>query len=85
MPDYKDVKNQERAINWTGPLLISDKLIVTSSDGYMEAISPYDGKLLGRVSLDGGTSVAPIVANGTVYVYTDDADLIALAKEEANP
>jgi len=78
MPQYKDEKNQERPINWTGPLLISDKLIVASSDGYMEAVSPYDGKLLGRVSLEGGTSVAPIVANGTVYIYTDDAELVAL-------
>jgi outer membrane protein assembly factor BamB len=59
-------------------VLVSDKLIVASSDGYMEAVSPYDGKLLGRVSLDGGTSVAPIVANGTVYIYTDDAELVAL-------
>jgi outer membrane protein assembly factor BamB len=30
------------------------------------------------VELDGGTSVAPVVADGTVYIYTDDATLVAL-------
>ncbi len=78
MPAFEDEKNQEHAITWNGPLLVSDKLILTSSDGYMEAISPYNGRLLGRVELEGGTSVAPIVADGTVFIYTDDADLVAL-------
>jgi outer membrane protein assembly factor BamB len=78
MPTYEDVKNEKRLISWTGPLLVSDKLITASSDGYMEAISPYDGRLLGRVSLEDGTSVAPIVANGIVYIYTDDGELVAL-------
>jgi outer membrane protein assembly factor BamB len=78
LPQYTDEKNQEHPITWNGPLLVSDKLIATSSDGYMEAISPYTGQLLGRVDLDGGTSVAPIAAGGTVYVYTDGAELAAL-------
>jgi outer membrane protein assembly factor BamB len=51
---------------------------MTSSDGYMEAMSPYDGRLLARVEMEGGTSVPPVVADGTVYLYTDDAELIAL-------
>ena len=78
LPQWQDVANQQRPINWTGPLLVSDKLIMTSSDGYMQAISPYDGSLLARVEMDGGTSVAPVVADGTVYIYTDSAELAAL-------
>ena len=78
MPQYQDEKNQQRPISWNGPLLVSDKLIAVSSDGYLEAISPFTGQLLGRVELDGGTSVAPIVADGTVYIYTDSAELVAL-------
>jgi outer membrane protein assembly factor BamB len=78
LPAWEDQKNLQNPINWNGPLLVSDKLIVTSSSGYMEAVSPYTGTLLGRVELDGGTSVAPVVADGTVYIYTDDADLVAL-------
>ncbi|HVZ28359.1 MAG TPA: PQQ-binding-like beta-propeller repeat protein, partial [Rhizomicrobium sp.] len=78
LPAWEDQKNLENTITWTGPLLVSDKLITTSSDGYMEAFSPYTGQLLARVELDGGTSVAPVVADGTVYIYTDDATLLAL-------
>ena len=36
-------------------MLVSDRLIVTSSNGYAEAMSPYDGQLLGRVEIPGGT------------------------------
>ena len=78
LPQWEDETNQEDPITWTGPLLVSDKLLMTSSNGYMQALSPYTGDLLGRVSLDDGTSVAPVVADGTVYIYTNDATLIAL-------
>jgi outer membrane protein assembly factor BamB len=78
MPAYANEKLQEHPISWNGPLLVSDKLILASSDGYMEAVSPYTGELLGKVELAGGTSVAPIVADGVVYIYTDDAKLVAL-------
>jgi hypothetical protein len=59
-------------------VLVSNKLLVLSSDGYAEALSPYTGQLLGRVEIAGGTSIAPIVAGGVVYIYTDDAELVAL-------
>jgi len=78
LPQWEDESNQQRPITWTGPLLLSDKLITTSSDGYLEALSPYTGQLLARIELDGGTNVAPVVADGTVYIYTDDAELAAL-------
>ena len=57
---------------------MSDRLIVTSSNGYAEALSPYDGKLPGRVEIPAGTIIAPVVANGTLYLYTSDAELVAL-------
>jgi hypothetical protein len=53
-------------------------LIVTSSNGYAEAISPYDGRLSGRVEIPHGTTIAPVVANGTLYLYTNEAELVAL-------
>ena len=52
--------------------------ILLSSDGFAEAISPYNGQLLGRVEIPGGTSIAPVVANDTLYIYTNDAQLVAL-------
>jgi hypothetical protein len=59
-------------------VLVSDRLIAVSSNGYAEAVSPYDGKLTGRVEIPDGTTIAPVVANGILYLYTSDAELVAL-------
>ena len=59
-------------------MLISDKLVLTSSNGYAEAISPYDGKLTGRVEIPDATIISPVVANSILYLYTSNADLVAL-------
>ena len=36
------------------------------------------GELLGRVDIPGGVFIAPVVANGTLYLYNNRASLIAL-------
>jgi len=78
LPQWDDPDNKTGPIIWAGPVLVSDKLIVTSSDGYAEAISPYTGRLTGRVEIPTGTTIAPVVANDTLYLFTNDADLVAL-------
>jgi outer membrane protein assembly factor BamB len=78
LPQWDDPDHKSDPIIWAGPVLVSNKLIVTSSNGYAEAISPYDGRLTGRVEIPSGTTIAPVVANGTMYLYTNDAELVAL-------
>jgi outer membrane protein assembly factor BamB len=78
LPQYENPDDKSDPIIWAGPVLVSDRLIVTSSNGYAEAISPYDGKLTGRVEIPASTIIAPIVADGTLYLYTSDAELVAL-------
>ena len=41
LPQYEDPDEKSDAIIWAGPVLVSDRLIVVSSNGYAEAISPY--------------------------------------------
>lgn len=65
-------------IVWSGPVLVGDRLLLTGSDGELVAMSPYTGEILGRIDLDDPILMAPIVANGTVYVLTEEAELIAL-------
>ena len=64
-------------IIWTGPLLVSDRLIIAGSHGQAFAVSPYSGKILGIEKMPNGVTVPPVVADRTVYFLTDDADLIA--------
>jgi outer membrane protein assembly factor BamB len=59
-------------------LLVSDRLILVSSNGKAVSLSPYTGELLGRVDIPDGTYIAPVVANGTLYVLTNGAQLVAM-------
>ncbi|MBL4693390.1 MAG: PQQ-binding-like beta-propeller repeat protein [Magnetovibrio sp.] len=77
LPRWIDPEIFEGPIVWTGPLLVSDRLIVANSQGLAVAISPYTGKILGSENMPDGVSVAPIVAGNMVYFLADDATLAA--------
>ena len=78
LQNYRDMEDKRDPIEWAGPILVSDKLIVVSSSGVAESISPYTGELIGRIDIPSAAFIAPIVANGTLYIYTNDAQLVAL-------
>ena len=75
---WDNPEDHSGAIMWAGPVLVSDRLIVVSSHGIAAAVSPYTGELLGRMEIPAGTLIAPVVANGTLYLYTNGAQLVAL-------
>jgi outer membrane protein assembly factor BamB len=65
-------------VYWAGPVLASDRLLLLSSNGHAVSVSPYTGQVLGQVDIRAGAFIAPVVANGVVYMLTNDAELIAL-------
>ncbi len=75
---YEDEEEKLDRIHWSGPVLASDRLVLVSSEGYAVAISPYSGRMLGRIELPDGALIPPIVADGSIYVLSDNGDLIAL-------
>jgi outer membrane protein assembly factor BamB len=77
MQSWEDPKEREGRIVWVGPVLASDRLILASSTGKLVSLSPYTGDMLGMEEAPAGISIAPVVANGTLYFLTDDADLVA--------
>lgn len=77
LPRWTSPDTFEGAIVWTGPLLVSNRLIVASSQGIAVAISPYTGRILGSEQMPDGVSVPPIVAGNMVYFLADDATLAA--------
>jgi outer membrane protein assembly factor BamB len=78
LPRWEDPDDRDEPIVWAGPVLVSNRLIVVSSNGYAESISPYTGQLMGRMEIPDGAYVSPAVANGTLYLLTNDAQLVAL-------
>jgi outer membrane protein assembly factor BamB len=78
LPQFENVKKRKDPIEWSGPVLAGDRLIVVSSKGAAYSVSPYTGEVLGKIKIPDGTFIAPIVANEMVFVLTDKAELIAL-------
>ena len=77
LPEWQDAEEKKDRINWTGPVLASDRLIVASSSGKALAVSPYTGEILSEEELPGGVSIPPIVASDTLIFTTEDGELIA--------
>ncbi len=77
LPRFEDPDDLDDPIIWTGPILTSDRLIVAGSNGEALAISPYTGDTIGEMEMPDAVSIPPIVANGSVYFLTDNAQIVA--------
>lgn len=75
---FEDEEDKTDPIRWTGPVLVGDRLLVAGSNGEIWSVSPYTGSLLGSIKVSGSVAISPAIANQTVFLLTDDADLIAL-------
>ena len=63
---------------WSGPVLGGGRLIAVSSTGLIANISPQTGEVLSTTDLGEEFYIAPVIANGTVYLLADGGTLIAL-------
>lgn len=77
LPSYQNEKKRKDPMSWAGPVLGSDRLIVLSSAGDAISVSPYTGEPLGREQMSAGGYLAPVIADNSLYVLTDDAKLSA--------
>ncbi|MFQ5954929.1 MAG: PQQ-binding-like beta-propeller repeat protein, partial [Kiloniellales bacterium] len=59
LPRYVDPESTANPIAWTGPVLASDRLIVSGSHGEVIAVSPYSGEVIGIIEMDSGVTVPP--------------------------
>jgi outer membrane protein assembly factor BamB len=79
LPRWDDPEKKKNTLTWYGPLLVSDRLIVTGTSQDALSVSPYTGDILGHITLsEAAAPFAPIVAGGTVLLVSNDARLIAL-------
>jgi outer membrane protein assembly factor BamB len=74
---WKKESDRSGPITWAGPVLASDRLIVTSSHGWALSISPYTGEVSGKEELPDPVTQTPAVANSTIFFLTTGGDLVA--------
>lgn len=71
------IRKQQKVWNHYGPVLAGNKLYLAGSDGYLRVFDPASGALVGTANIPGGAAAAPAVAGQTLYVVTQDGQLIA--------
>ena len=77
LPRYGDEERKRKPIDWAGPVLAGDRLILAGSHEVAISVSPYSGEILGRSDLPYGVRIAPIVVQNTLIFLTDNGDLVA--------
>jgi outer membrane protein assembly factor BamB len=69
---WRNVEKKKDPIFWTGPVLAGNQLWVGNSDGQIYRVSPGEGSASLFQTVKAPISLAPVVANSTLYVLDDD-------------
>lgn len=75
LPSFE--RDGETPLEWAGPVLVGDRLLLVSSDNQAALVSPYDGEILSQTTIEGRGFLSPVVAQETVYILTDNGHLTA--------
>jgi outer membrane protein assembly factor BamB len=62
---------------WSGPTLAGGQLWLVSNKGQMVGVEAATGKVASTVSIGNPAYIAPVVADGRLYVMTDNGRLVA--------
>ncbi len=74
---FRNEKKKKNPILWTGPILAGNRLWVANSRGEVMAASVTDGTASMFTKLGTSVSLAPIVANETIYILDDKGKITA--------
>ena len=74
---HEDMEKRKRPVYWQGPILAGGRLILTNSLGQIVEASPQDGRVLSTMAGSDLIEVGPIVANGTLFILSNDGVLTA--------
>lgn len=68
LPHFKNEKKKSGPISWVGPILAGGRLVLLNSEGQIVSASVADGKITSTVDHGEPMTLAPLVANNTLYV-----------------
>ena len=78
LPAFVNERRRRNRISWAGPVLAGDRLVLASSEGQLVILDPATGERIGERDLGDPVFIAPVIAEETLVVLTDDGRLIAL-------
>jgi len=74
---YRNVEKKKDPIYWSGPVLAGSRLWLTNSRGEVWSASSTDGSLTALARLGDPITLAPVVANSTLYILDDGGHITA--------
>ena len=74
---FDNEKKKKGPISWYGPVLAGGRLIVANSRGAVWSVSPDEGAATEIFDVKNDVSLAPIVANNTLYILDDSGRISA--------
>nr|WP_232512711.1 MULTISPECIES: PQQ-binding-like beta-propeller repeat protein [Novosphingobium] len=74
---YRKAKKKKGPIFWVGPVLAGNKLWVANSEGEVGSVDPASGEWTPFTKLGDAVSLAPVVANQTLYILDDSGRITA--------
>jgi outer membrane protein assembly factor BamB len=77
LPQFERAKAKRGQIDYSGPVLAGNRLVVAGSNGVLINVDPVSGSFQSQTRVRTGISLPPVVANNTLYVLDDDATLYA--------
>ncbi len=78
LPRFADEARSRDPISWGPPVLAGGRILVTGSHSQLFEVEASDGTIGARLRLPAGSVLQPAVANGSVYLQTDNGMVVAL-------
>lgn len=74
---YRNAKKKTNPVYWTGPVLANNRLWVANSLGEVMSVAAEDGRAASFTRLGKPVTLAPVVADRTLYVLDDSGKISA--------
>ncbi|MDC9700701.1 MAG: PQQ-binding-like beta-propeller repeat protein [Alphaproteobacteria bacterium] len=68
----------DQELTWSGPVLAEGLLWLVSSDGLVLAVDARSGNVFSHIDLAEPVYLAPVIANGRIYVLTNEGSFLVL-------
>jgi outer membrane protein assembly factor BamB len=75
---FENEAKKRDPITWGPPVLAGSRLMICGSNSQMVQVDPATGQIINRAKLSGGVTLAPAIAQGVMYLLTEDATLVAM-------